>query len=132
MPYDWSFYDFTSSYDELLKRSRQPSISIHLIMSLVVEVYKCLHNIAPEYICTLFQKHNVIYELRDKNQLIQKKFKTVTYGKRSFAYWGSKLWNSVPIGIKDAISQNDFKVFKKELSHGMDHVIVHKGDRHRI
>ncbi len=23
------FYDFTSSYDELLKRSRQPSISIH-------------------------------------------------------------------------------------------------------
>ena len=80
-----------------------------MIRSLAVEVYKCLHNISPEYLCTLLQKHNVTYELRDKNQLIQKKFKTVTYGKRSFVYLGSKLWNSLPIGIKDAISLNDFK-----------------------
>ncbi len=39
----------------------------HLIRSLAVEVYKCLHNIAPEYLCTLLQKLNVTYELRDKN-----------------------------------------------------------------
>ncbi len=88
------FYDFTSSYDEVLKRSRQPSILIYLIMSLAVEVYKYLHNIAPEYLCTLLQKHNVTYELRDKNLLLQRKFKTVSYGKRSFVYLGSKLWNS--------------------------------------
>ncbi len=105
----FGFYDFTSSYDELLKRSRQPSISIHLIRSLAVEVYKCLRNIAPEYLCTLLQKHNVTYELRDKNNLIQKKFKTVTHAKKSFVYLSSKLWKSLPIGIKDAISLNDFK-----------------------
>ncbi len=84
-------------------------ISIHLIRSLAVEVYKCLHDIAPEYLYSLLQKHNVTYELRNTNQLIQKKFKTVTYGKRSFVYLGSQLWNSLPIGIKDAISLNDFK-----------------------
>ncbi len=75
-------HDLTSSYDELLKHSGQPSISIHLIMSLAVEVYKCLHNIVPEYLCTLLQKHNVPYEFRDKNQLTQKKFNTVAYDKR--------------------------------------------------
>ncbi len=80
-----------------------------MIRSLAVEVFKCSHNIAPEYLCTLLQKHNVTYELKDKNQLIQNKFKTVTYCKRSFVYLGSTLLNSLPIGIKDAISLNDFK-----------------------
>ncbi len=101
----WLYFKLWSS-----KRSRQPSISIHLITSLAVEVYKCLHNITPGYLCTLLKKHNVItYELRDKNQIIQKKFKTVTHGKRSFVYLDTKLRNSLPIGIKDAISLNDFK-----------------------
>ncbi len=50
-----------------------------------------------------------MYELRDNNLLIQMKFKTITHGKSSFVYFGSKLWNSLPIGIKNAISLNDFK-----------------------
>ncbi len=56
---------------------------------------------------TLLQKHNVRYELRDKNKLIQNKFKTVTYGKRSFIWVPS--CGTLPIGIKDAISLNNFK-----------------------
>ncbi len=40
--------------------------------------------------------------------VIQKKFKTITYGTRLFVYLGTKLWNSIPIGIKDAISLYDF------------------------
>ncbi len=35
-------------------------------MSLAIEVYKCLHNIAPEYQSTLLAKHNVPYEINDK------------------------------------------------------------------
>ncbi len=96
------------SYDELVKHSGQPSISILLVRSLAV-VCKCLHNIALEYLCILLQKHNVPYELRDTNRLTQKKFNNVTCGKRSFVYLGSKLWNSMPIGIKDAMSLTDFK-----------------------
>ncbi len=98
-------------------------------MSLAVEVYECLHNIAPEYLWTLLKRHNVPYELKDKNQLTQKIFNTVRYGKRLFVYLGSKLWNSLPIGIKDSISLTDLK---KELSHGTDHVIVHNGTKYRI
>ncbi len=78
-------------------------------MSLAVEVYKCLYNIAPEYLCTLLKKHYVPYQLRDKNPLTQKTFNTVTYGKRSFVYLGSNLWNSLPIGIKDTISLTNLK-----------------------
>jgi len=103
------FYDFNSSYEELLVKSGQPSIAIHLIQSLAIEVYKCLNNIAPKYLCTLLTKHNIPYELRDNNILTLKRFKTVTYGKKSFVYLGSKLWNSLPPQIKNAISLDDFK-----------------------
>ncbi len=85
------FNDFTSSYAELLKKSEQPSISIHLIRSLAIEVYKCINEIAPEYLCTLSTKHKIPYDLRDDNRLTQKKFRTLTYGKMSFLYLGPKL-----------------------------------------
>ncbi len=57
------FNEFTSSYAELLKKSEQPSISIHLIKSLAKEDYKCIIKIAPEYLCTLLAKHNIPYDL---------------------------------------------------------------------
>ncbi len=63
------FNDFTSSYVELRKKSEQPSISIHLIKSLAIEVYKCINEIAPYYLCTLLTKHNIPYDLRDDNRL---------------------------------------------------------------
>ncbi len=59
------FNDFTSSYAELLKKSEQSSISIHLIRSLAIEGHKCINEIAPEYLCTLLTKHNIPYDLRD-------------------------------------------------------------------
>ncbi len=36
-------------------------------------------------------------------------FQTITYGKRSFAYLGLKLWNTMALEIKNAISLQDFK-----------------------
>ncbi len=68
------FNDFTSSYAELLKKSEQPSISIHLIRSLAIEIYKCINEIVQEYLCTLLTKHNIPYDLRDDNRLTQKTF----------------------------------------------------------
>ena len=68
------FNDFTSSYIELLEKSEQPSISIQLIRSLAIEVYKCINEIAPQYLCSLLTKHNIPYGLRDDNRLTQKKF----------------------------------------------------------
>ncbi len=36
-------------------------------------------------------------------------FRTIAYGKRSFVYLGPKLWNIMPLEIKNAISFQDFK-----------------------
>ncbi len=68
------FNDFTSSYAELLKKSEQPSIPILLIRSIAIEVYKCINEIAPEYLCTFLTKHNIPYDLRDDNDSHRKSF----------------------------------------------------------
>ncbi len=57
------FNDFTLSYAELLTKSKLPSISIHLIRSLAIEVYKCINEIAPEYLCTLLSFNKGQYSL---------------------------------------------------------------------
>ncbi len=114
------FNDFTSSYAELLKKSELPSISIHLIRSTSIEVYKCINEIAPEYLCTHLTKHNIPYDLRDDNRLIQKTFRTIIYGKRSIVYLGPKLWNTMPLEIKNAILLQDFKDRLKILNGSCD------------
>ncbi len=103
------YNDFSSSYEELLKTSGQPSIAIHLIRNMAIQVFKCLSNMSPDYVCSLLTRHNVPYSLRDDNKLKQKSFKTISYGKRSFAYMGAKLWNSMPQDIKNSITLSEFK-----------------------
>jgi hypothetical protein len=103
------YNDYTSSYEELLIISGQPSIAIHIIRNMAIQVFKCLHEISPEYVCSLLTKHHVQYNLRDGNKLTQKHFNTVTYGKRSFAYMGEKLWNCMPNEIKNSITLKEFK-----------------------
>ncbi len=65
----FGFNDFTSSCAELMKKSEQPSISIHLIRSLALQVYKCINEIAPAYLCTLLTKHNFPYDLRNDKRV---------------------------------------------------------------
>ncbi len=64
----FAFNDFTSSYAKQLTKSEQPSISIHHIRFLAIYVYKCINEIAAEYLCTLLTKHNISYDLRDSHR----------------------------------------------------------------
>ena len=49
------------------------------------------------------------YNLRDQSRLLQIKFNTKRYGYRSFKYFGSKIWNSLPTIIKNLDALNMFK-----------------------
>ena len=50
--------------------------------------------------------------LRDQSRLLQPKFNTKRYGYRSFKYFGSKIWNSLPTIIKNL---DDLDMFKRDL-----------------
>lgn len=103
------YNDYVSTYDDLLCRANVFSLSIYRLRFLAIEVYKCVRNENPQYLNTMFVKKSSVYSLRDTDILHQPKFNTYTFGYRSFAYYGAKLWNSLPLDLKKAPNLHIFK-----------------------
>ena len=81
--------DQVSSYDVLLEKAGYESFRIHLVKSLLVEMFKIFNGLSPEYLSDIFEKSGNPYCMRDKNKLIQPLKRRMTYGLRSFEYYGS-------------------------------------------
>ena len=103
------FNDRNSEYHELLKRGNFLPLSVLRLRALAIEVYKCFHGLNPSYMNDIFQPKKSSYDLRDPFLLKQPTFSTKTYGFRSFGYFGSKLWNILPVELKSATSLAMFK-----------------------
>ena len=82
-----------------------------------MEVFKCFHGMNPMYLNNLFCKQEIKYDLRDTTLLEQPKFSTKTYGYRSFKYFGSKLWNALPL---DTENYDEFKLRSTTWCHSSD------------
>jgi exonuclease III len=107
------FNDSTSSYNDLLLRMRKDSMHTQRLKYILVFVYKCVNNLGPAYLNSLFSlKHNH-YNLRNDILLVQPKMNTVKFGLNSIVYHGSKMWNNLPMYIKTASSVNKFKLLLK-------------------
>ncbi len=63
----------------------------------------------------MFQVKNITYDLRDSNILCQPKFNKIIYGKKTFSYYGTHIWNSLPNNIKESTSLDNFKTMLKAL-----------------
>ena len=85
------------------------SLDLLRLKHLAVEMYKCVNGMNPAYLNDTFSIKETAYDLRDTSVLNQNSFKTRTYVYRSFAYYGSKLWNCLPNGIKSAPDVNIYK-----------------------
>ena len=107
------FNEYDETYENLLSRCNLKSILAGRIHRLAIEVFKCVHKKSPPYVNNMFEVNETVYNLRDPYPLKQEKFKTITYGYRSFHYMGSKLWNMLPNEIK---SETDIGHFKNLLT----------------
>ena len=106
------YNDFKSSYLDLLHRADKPFLYIQRIKHMMLFVYKCNNNVGPTYLHNMFKPKDNIYKLRNKYVLEQPLFNTVTYGKRSLKYEGSKLWNTLDNDVKNSL--NSFKMYIKQ------------------
>ena len=107
------FCDATASYEDLLERGNFLPLSVYRIRCLGIEVFKCFHGLNPAYLNDIFIQPSLKYNLRDSCRLEQPKFRTFTYGLRSFRYYGSKLWNLLPYQVKNT---RDIVTFKRNIT----------------
>ncbi len=83
---------------------------IRKIKTIAMEVFKSLHDLKPNCLKEMFIIKELKYFLWDSNIIYQSKFKNVTYGKNTFKYYGSHIWNSLPNEIKETADISSFEI----------------------
>ncbi len=88
-------------------------IAQRIQFKLLLMTYKCLHGIAPQYLCELLEPcRNAGLRSTTKRLLQVPQSKLKTYGDKAFSVAAPSLWNTLPQDIRDSPSVD---VFKKRL-----------------
>ena len=91
-------------------RYATPGFKPFSYFKLLLLTYKSLNGLAPVYINQLLHHLTPCHSLcsSDLNFLAIPKTTTITYGDRSFAAIAPKLWNQLPLAIKQSDSVDSF------------------------
>ena len=97
----------------LREKCNRPMLLIERQKAMLLEVYKCIHELGPRYRHGMFSQKSRAYDYRDPSILTLSKYNTITYG-IFFMYEGAKLWNSISNGIKTIENISEFKTLLKK------------------
>ena len=109
------YNDFSSNYHELLNRGNLFMIHEENKRRLLIEVFKCITGENPPLLNRLFTRKENQNNLRINDILVLPKASTKTWGLHSFAYRGSRAWNTLPDNIKSSHSSKEFKAGLKNI-----------------
>ena len=109
------FNDYDSSYQELLLKAKTSSLYVSRIKSIVIESYKCLKKTNPEFLHDFMKINNTGYNLRDPLKIQLPKTTTINHGKNTFIFEASKIWNGLPIFIKEKMDLDKPDEFMSEI-----------------
>ena len=86
-----------------------PTLHIGRIKQIALEVFKSLQNISPIYIQELVSVKSSNYNFRYVNTLDVPRVNSTTYGKKSFRFEATQVWNSLPNEMRCTTDYNEFK-----------------------
>ena len=88
-------------------------VSLRIDYKILLLTFKCIYGLAPTYLSDLFSiKSNSLYNLRSTGKLSldhPKGKMLTTLGAKSFSAAAPKLWNGLPVELRQATSLNSFK-----------------------
>lgn len=112
------FQDYTSSYQDLLRKAKKPTMSVSRIKNLCEEIFNTISSIGPTYMHEVFKVKTKNYQINLRSNvspsLQAPKVKSERFGKKSLTYLGSKTWNELPNEMKTAESESAFKLLLKK------------------
>ena len=84
------------------------------IQRLLIEIYKALHDISGNSLKELLVKRERTISLRSKPGLLIASVNSILKSKNSVRYFGSIIWNSLPIEIREDHSISSFVIKIKQ------------------
>ena len=102
--------DYKSKVDELLEKDSSFIIYNGIIQTLAIEIFEFLNRLSPQIMNEVFQVKSLApYYLKDKNELYNKKSKTVAYETESVSFMVPKIWSIVLQELKNSQYLYSFK-----------------------
>ena len=106
------YNDYITSFEDLLKKDNSFKIHDKNIQSLAIELFKLEKGIANPILCDIFLLRSTDYNLRSQTDFSVSSVNTTHFGLNSLRYFASKVWNMVPLELKNL---NDVEIFKFEI-----------------
>ena len=103
------YNEYTSSYEDLLCKSKLPSLKVRRLRTFALEVFKIDNKDCPVYLFDLIDIKNTSYSFRYQNKAALPQVRTTSFGLQSFRYAGAKLWNELPDHFRKDMSLDQFK-----------------------
>ena len=95
----------------ILKELHWLPVHLRINFKIALFCFKALNGLAPLYIENLLTSYNPTRSLRSsgKNRLMEPQTRLKTYGDRAFSSSGPRIWNALPLEIRNATSVTVFK-----------------------
>ncbi len=105
------YADYESDYDTLLVKANMPTLQLSRLRALCTEVFKCTHNLSPQYMCGLFVlQDKSVHNTRSPKSVKQNHCNSVNNGIKTFVPYSTHLWNKLPNQIKNVTDLDTFKL----------------------
>ena len=91
------YLDYTSSFDELLKKDNSVCIHHRNIQLVAIEMYKVLKGLGPEIMRSLF---DIDYNTRSEKSFLRPNIKSKFNGENSIRYFGPVVWDTAGLPIE--------------------------------
>ena len=105
------YKDYISSFEDLLKRNKSVTIQHRNIQSMAIALFKVKQNLSNSMLSIIFPTRSISYNLRSQTDFIRSSASTSQYGLNSMRCFASKVWQMIPMEIKN---QFLLKVSKKK------------------
>ena len=96
--------DNESTFEDLLKKDNSLSIYHKNIRLLGTELYKVKNNLPTHLMSEIFDLANIDCYLRSQTDFKQGPVNKVNYGLKSLRYLAPKIWNIIPLEIRNSSS----------------------------
>ena len=102
------YNDYKSTFENLLELDNSLFIHHRNIRLLSIELYKFKHNLSNQVLLELLNLRNINYDFRSQIDFELRPIYTTAYSLRSLKYSAPKIWNIVPIDIRNSDSLPEF------------------------
>jgi hypothetical protein len=104
-----TYKDTESTFSELLQKDSAVTIHAKNLQILMTEMYKTKNDQNPSFMQEIFCENTSHYNLRNNNEFVQPRVRSVNNGTESVRFKGPQLWQTLPPTIRNSESLCQFK-----------------------